>query len=692
MKLFSVLAGAIVIAVCAAPAAHAAKSSGCEQLDTRECLLPWPSNHFTKADKGADTGLRLNLKASQFPKNNSGAAAFAPELNQNDGFSPGTGIITYVPGLDLKRSKAVPVNDIARYADRNAPIVVIDAKTRKRWPIWAELDSQATAKSDKVLTIHPARNFLEGHRYIVALRNMKDSAGRTIRPGKAFRALRDGSRTPDRALAARRGQFADLFRTLGRAGISRSSLYLAWDFTVASERNLSERALSIRDDAFAQLGDRNLSDGKVEGSSPPFTVDSVTDFTTCGGDGCQDGENDQVARRVSGTLTVPCYLDRPGCPSGSKFAYASQGKGAFKWLPKRAAGNTMAARFFCTIPRAAFSAPARGTLYGHGLLGNPEKETLARDIQAMTQEHDFVYCATREVGMADEDVPNAIATLTDMSKFATIADRMQQGILNSLLLGRAMIHPQGLISNAAFRTPGGAPLIDTANLFYDGNSQGGIMGGAVTALSPDLRRSVLGVPGMNFSLLLQRSVDWDTYTSVLKPAYPSELDRLLMLNVVQNLWDRGEGNGYAHHMTRDPLKNTPSHSVMLHVGLGDHQVAQVSAENEARTIGARSRQPGYDAGRSFDKQAFWGIPAIGASNPDAAIVMWDTGPVRDGGKYGTDVAPIQNLAPRNGEDPHGIVRNAVAARTQKSEWLKAGGRFVDVCPAARACRTDDWPY
>ena len=32
-----------------------------------------------------------------------------------------------------------------------------------------------------------------------------------------------------------------MFATLGDAGIARKDLYLAWDFTVASERGLSER-------------------------------------------------------------------------------------------------------------------------------------------------------------------------------------------------------------------------------------------------------------------------------------------------------------------------------------------------------------------------------------------------------------------------------------------------------------------
>ena len=46
---------------------------------------------------------------------------------------------------------------------------------------------------------------------------------------------------------------------------------------------------------------------------------------------------------------------------------------------------------------------------------------------------------------------------------------------------------------------------------YDGNSQGGILGGALTAIATDWTHSVLGVPGMNYSTLLQRSSDFDTY-------------------------------------------------------------------------------------------------------------------------------------------------------------------------------------
>ncbi len=57
--------------------------------------------------------------------------------------------------------------------------------------------------------------------------------------------------------------------------MKRNSLYLAWDFTVASTENLTGRMLSIRDRAFALLGDTDLDDGIVQGDSPEFTITDV---------------------------------------------------------------------------------------------------------------------------------------------------------------------------------------------------------------------------------------------------------------------------------------------------------------------------------------------------------------------------------------------------------------------------------
>ena len=83
--------------------------------------------------------------------------------------------------------------------------------------------------------------------------------------------------------------------------------------------------------------------------------------------------------------------------------------------------------------------------------------------------------------------------------------------------------PDGFSSDPAFqfRRPFGASTT-ASGLYYYGNSQGGIAGGALTAVEPDITRTVLYVPGMNYSTLLTRSVDFADYSTILYPSYPDE--------------------------------------------------------------------------------------------------------------------------------------------------------------------------
>jgi hypothetical protein len=606
-------------------------------------LLPWPNDSLTKRDRSTDTGHRLNLPVAAMPRNKDGVPIDPTDMNRADGFSPGSMIIVKVPGLDnaaaLQRTRVPSLSNLARSLARRSPVVVFNARTGKRHPVWAELDSNATTDANRMLLIRPAKNFTEGQRYVVVLRNLKDANGKRIK----------GRHSGKRVFK----------QELRRGGIRhRGQIYRVWSFTVASERSLAGRALHIRDDAFRSLGDSNLHDLKVAGRAPAFKITAVTNPTPT--------EDNQIARRVDGTMTVPCFLTK-ACAPGGQFTFNKRG------LPIRQ--GTMEVPFTCRIPRSALDPAnppaARPSLYGHGLLGSPS-EVNAGNVRAMANEHNFVFCATAWAGFAAEDIGNVVGAISDFSHFNTVADRMQQGFLNQLILGRLMIHPQGLASNAAFQK-NGRSVIDTRRLFFDGNSQGGIMGGALTALAPDFNRAVLGVPGMNYSTLLQRSVDFDTYAQLIYPAYPDESTRQLMFAVIQLLWDRGEADGYAQHITSDALRNTPAHTVLMHVAFGDHQVSDTTAEVEARTIGARGYFPVLDPGRS-PWQRFQLIPSISRFPfGGSAIVMWDSG---------TPAPPITNTPNRGGEDPHSDPRSTPAARVQKSEFLKIDGRVVDVCAAA----------
>ena len=286
-----------------------------------------------------------------------------------------------------------------------------------------------------------------------------------------------------------------------------------------------------------------------------------------------------------------------------------------------------------------------------------------------------------------------------MGKFPTLAERTQQGLLNELYLGRLMDNPAGFASVAAFHEDQTAAkeqpnddvsptdetnpsVIDTSKLYYNGNSQGGILGGAFTAISPDATRTTLGVPGMNYSVLLNRSKDFDTYAAFLDPAYPSKLEQALMLSMVQILWDSGEANGYARRMTSNPLPDTPAHKVLMDVAFGDHQVTTWQADVEARTIGARAHEPVVYDGRWPGVDPLFGIPRI-ASYPysGSAIVYWDSGPLSSPGPGNTDPPPLTNTPNRTGDDPHERPRRAPAERQMVSDFLQPDNlsHITDTC-------------
>jgi hypothetical protein len=181
---------------------------------------------------------------------------------------------------------------------------------------------------------------------------------------------------------------------------------------------------------------------------------------------------------------------------------------------------------------------------------------------------------------------------------------------------------------------------------------------------------------MNFSTLLFRSSDFATYEQIFDPAYPDPITRPLAIDIVQMLWDRGEANGYAQHLTQNPYPGTPRHTVLLHEAFGDFQVANVATEVEARTIGARAYRPALAPGRSPDRQALWGIQTIPRfPYQGSALVLWDSG---------TPSAPAGDVAPHAGSDPHEDPRNSAAARAQKSAFLQRDGVVIDVCHH-RAC-------
>ncbi len=665
----------------------------CDDTDLAQCLFPFPNDHFTVADASEVTGRRVNLSPLAMPQNRAGRPIDPTEWNTGDGFSPGALAMTFVPGLDLEATwrealddedaAATTIEDLARSLDEDAPIVVINATTGERHPYFDELDTHPeTADDERLLLIRPAVNYEEGHRYVIALRDLVGQDGEELQPARNFAGYAEG-RGPKGAKQLHMD--ANVFPVLEAAGIDRDEVYLAWDFTVASWQSLAGRVLHMRDEAFALLGDHDLADLEVQGVSPEFTIDYV------------DEGNGNAARIVHGAVTVPNFLthpqerldlgrydrdgyDVPGVMApGSRLFYGNGSR-----LPQiNPVAPTMEVPFICAIPNSAVgddgrvADPARPALYGHGLLGSRQEGAYWSGGRHMLANHGLINCGVDWLGMATEDLSNVGMILTDASNMPSLADRAQQGFLGFLFVGRAMIHPDGFSSDARFQDVDGAPLFDTSELVYDGNSQGAIMGGALTAIAPDFTKAVLGVPGMNYSTLLNRSVDWEgefldptdpdlpAYSQFMYQSYPDKQEQQLVFSLIQMLWDRAESNGYAHHMTDDPYPNTPAHQVILHVAFGDFQVANIAAEVEARTIGARAIHSALAPGRPWARDPWFGMEDfIDGQWSGSALVYMDSGNL---------VPPVGNVPPAHvGSDPHGHPRNDVMGGIQKHLFYETG--------------------
>ena len=119
---------------------------------------------------------------------------------------------------------------------------------------------------------------------------------------------------------------------------------------------------------------------------------------------------------------------------------------------------------------------------------------------------------------------------------------------------------------------------------------------------------------------------------------------------------------------------------------GDHQVANVTTEVEARTIGAKVRRPSLDPGRSPDVTDAVRHPD--ARRPPARATATRSSPgtsARCGRprtrSVGHAVAADARTRRRAlGVDPHDLVIESEARiRRQISEFMRPGGRLIEVC-------------
>src|SRR5262249_22871323 len=183
-----------------------------------------------------------------------------------------------------------------------------------------------------------------------------------------------------------------------------------------------------------------------------------------------------------------------------------------------------------SIPCSVFESgvTSRPMVIGHGLFGTGQEAVQAQiDAKSPWQEWTYIAGATDWLGLSEKRDTSSDENLigfhnirhgfSALNNFAAFPDRLRQGMVNTLVLGRMM--KLGIFNrDAAFQMPpsnAGVFPGPAEEMYYSGSSLGGIHGTEFAALTPDIERFQLDVPAIAFSCLLQRSVDFSTFEAII---------------------------------------------------------------------------------------------------------------------------------------------------------------------------------
>jgi hypothetical protein len=588
----------------------------CDPLVPEYCGFPFPSNVFTVPEAGTVTGRRVELSQAMVPVATNGMTTTLDVFNTRDGFSPGIALMTHLPGAVID---GLPrPDDIGASRAASSPTVLLDTETGERVAHWVDLDMTTDDASRRTFMIRPAVRLEDDRRYIVAIRNVVDGDGQTLPVSPGFAALRDRTESDDPSVEARRGLYTDIFERLTAAGVTRSDLQLAWDFSTASREDNTGWLVGMRDEALELVG----PDG------PAYTLDTVD----------MDWSPD-VAVRILGHMEVPLYLDQPGV--GGVINLGDDGRPA--------QNGTAEYPFEVLVPYSAMNEPAALVQFGHGLFGSHEN---VEDLGDFANTHNLVIFAFDWIGMSEVDaLPTAgLLSSGDLSEFQTLPSRLLQAQVNALLGMRMM--SGGFVDDPAIQFAGGS-AIDPDQRYFFGASLGGILGSVYMALTTDVERGGLGVPGQSFNLLVFRSELFDPFFDILRLSYDDPRDIQMIMTAAMLLWDRAEPTGFSKYIRSGEL--SMPHEVLMQVAIGDHLVTNYGSHVMARTIGVPLLTP--------TPRSVWGLEEVESPHAGSAMIEHD---------FGLPPIPLDNVPMRDGDDPHGVIWSYDVGIDELEHFLRTG--------------------
>mgnify|MGYP001209360788 CR=1 FL=1 len=607
------------------------------------CGLPYPASAYLQTDASTETGYRVALESEVLSPSLATDVPFDPvEHNRFDGFSPASPILAYFPeklDADSLPSQA----DYTQSLQGDSATLLVDMDSGELVAHFSELDLSADIEvtDRQPLILRPASHLRPSGHYGVAITNKVATLDGPppARPA-GFEQLLRGATSSDPRIERSLSGARSVLKKLESHGVDASDVLLAWDFRTASLKQLTQNALTMRDKALEKAGATGIG----------FTIVSV-----------EDAPNAEIFKRIRGTFTVPSFLtENDRSKPETELMLGADG------LPEIAENAEYP--FELVIPASAPSGgPYPLLVYGHGLLGAADQVSSGH-VRRFCNDKGYVCIGTDWIGLSEQEEggigQNNAAWLgvQDINRFRYVGHRLQQSLVNFMVLTRTA---KSILADSQALLPGDlSAVVSPLQVYYYGISQGGIMGASLLAYSPDIERGVVQVGGSAYSLMIQRSVNWDGFFPAIRNAYPDRVDQQLLMALWQPPFDLSEGSGTAWAQgAHEPLPGAGKKRLLSQIAVGDSQVANLAAEIQARTMQIPLLTP--------SAKPVWGLSETKGGETDA-ISFWD---------LERKPPPSTNATPTFDNDVHGDIRSLPENQEQTDVFLRTG-QVKNTCAGA----------
>jgi hypothetical protein len=474
---------------------RAPRTASCDELDPTRCQLPFPSNRFARPDPSSPTGIRVKLSLQDFglPGDDTSFS------DRADGFSRVSPVAFGIPGR-LREEDA-----------QKAMVLVAATPGQPDYGQVVPLKVEAVAETDDVETLllgHPLRLLSAATDYVAVVTDvLRTNDGKPVLRPHAVGVALGAEAAQSQEEADLGGYHAPTRAALAKAGIAADHVVRVTEFTTRSAGDTVRRLRRMREivTAATKAGTVTATVEKVEyGTDPSVELvayghfEGVPSFLT---------KNQQLS------------LDESSMPIQT---------------------GVQNAPFRVSVPKG--TGDYHVLLFGHGAGGSYKDGSFDEPLASIglaKGSYEF------DGWTGDTLIPTVGNFRHAFSAVASSTARLMQSLASgaaldaslALALGDTLAAPElgGRDNPAKGRRP------DMSIKVWGGGSMGGIMGGVMCAVDPELRYALLNVPGGGWMHFLPHSAFYDAGKFIVRGAYGSVFDARLALAMTQGAWDDVDG-------------------------------------------------------------------------------------------------------------------------------------------------------